>query len=175
MTTVATPSLLGLEIDPQLLRAVVQGVHSGFAMTGIVPPPVGASRLNGTSRAIGVMVGLVGRSNGSLIMSMTERGMLYIAGQLMGETQKEVNEGNLDAIGEVGNMVAGCVKDGLNGTEYELSNISVPSLILGASYDFYVTRGFNTVSVEFELVGIPIAYQRDRFFSATVSLLRRFG
>lgn len=173
MSTLAEPALLGLEIDPTLLRAVVQGVHSGFAMTGITPPPVGASRLNGHSRSIGVMVGLVGRSNGSLILSLTERGMLHVAGQLMGEPQNTVDEANLDAIGEVGNMVAGCVKDGLFGTEYELTNISVPSLILGASYDFYVTRGFNTVSVEFELTGIPIAYQRDRFFSTTVSLLRR--
>ncbi|MFO1009079.1 MAG: chemotaxis protein CheX [Planctomycetota bacterium] len=172
-TTTAPAPLLGLEIDSVLLRSVVQGVHDGLSMTGLEPPPVGASKLYSSSRPIAVMIGMVGRSNGMLTINMTERGMLHIAGKLSGEEQKSINEENLDAIGEVGNMIAGCVKDCLVGTEYEVTNISVPSVILGANYDFYLTRGFNTVCVEFELPGIPIAYQRDRFFTATVSLLRR--
>lgn len=171
-TAVASP-LLGLEIDSVLLQAVVKGVHAGLSMTGIEPPPVGASKLYSSSRPIAVMIGMVGRSNGMLTINMTERGMLFIAAKLSGEEQKAINEENLDAIGEVGNMIAGCVKDSLVGTEYELTNISVPSVILGANYDFYLTRGFNTVCVEFELSEIPIAYQRDRFFTATISLLRR--
>jgi CheY-specific phosphatase CheX len=175
MSTSTETNLLGLEVEPVLLHAVIQGVRDGLAMTGLTPPHVGASKLFGSSRSIAVIVGLCGRSNGTLTLNMTERGMLHLAGSLIGEEQKAIDEQNLDAIGEVGNMVAGCVKDALMGTEFELTNISVPSLILGASYDFYMTRGFSTVSVEFELEKLPIAYQRDRFFSATVSLLRRVG
>lgn len=173
MTTSTAAPLLGLEVEPILLSAVIEGVHEGLAMTGLTPPPVGASKLFGSSRSLAVIVGLCGRSNGTLTLNMTERGMLHLAGSLIGEEQTAINEENLDAIGELGNMVAGCVKDCLMGTDFELTNISVPSLILGANYDFYLTRGFSTVSVEFELEKIPIAFQRDRFFSATVSLLRR--
>jgi hypothetical protein len=43
---------------------------------------------------------------------------------------------------------------------------------MGASYSFYCTRGFNTCSVEFEVPGIAQAYMRDRFFTATLSLMK---
>ncbi|MBI5361541.1 MAG: chemotaxis protein CheX, partial [Planctomycetes bacterium] len=132
-----------------------------------------ASKLHGASKPIAVLVGLVGRSNGMVTLRMTERGMYHIAGKLSGEEHTQVDEACLDAIGEVGNMIAGCIKDNLMGTDYEVLNLSVPSLVLGANYDFYMTRGFNTVSVEFELTQIPIAFQRDRFFTVTISLLRR--
>ncbi len=166
------PGLL-LDIDPLLLNSVIQGVQGGFTMTGLKPTPIGASRLFGSSQSIAVIVGLCGLSNGTLTLNLSERAMLHIASQLTGEEEKALSEGNLDAVGEVGNMIAGCTKDALMGTDYELTNISVPSLILGANYDFYFTRGFNTVSVEFELPGIPVTYQRDRFFTVTISLLRR--
>jgi chemotaxis protein CheX len=105
-------------------------------------------------------------------LSFDERTMLFIAGALMGEPQKEVAEDNLDAIGEVANMVAGRIKEALVGTNCEVSNISVPSIVMGASYSFYCTRGFNTCSVEFEVPGIAQAYLRDRFFTATLSLMK---
>jgi len=161
-----------LDIDARLLNAVISGTVEGLAMTGIVPPPVGASRLVSTTRPIAVVVGMVGRSNGSLTLSFDERTMLHISGALMGEPQAEVNEENLDAIGEIGNMVAGRVKDALAGCDLEVTNISVPSIIMGANYAFYFTRGFNTCSVEFEVPGIAQAYMRDRFFNATISLLK---
>lgn len=174
MTLVQTekPGLL-LDIDPLLLQSVVQGVQGGFSMTGLKPTPIGASRLFGASQSIAVIVGLCGQSNGTITINLSERALLHIASQLTGEEEQSITESNLDAIGEVGNMIAGCTKDALHGTDYEITNISVPSLILGANYDFYFTRGFNTVSVEFELPGIPVTYQRDRFFTVTISLLRR--
>jgi CheY-specific phosphatase CheX len=89
-TTTAESTLSCLDIDPVLLSAIVKGVVEGLAMTDIVPPPVGASRLVSTSRPIAVVVGMVGRCNGSLTLSFDERTMLFIAGALMGEPQKEV-------------------------------------------------------------------------------------
>lgn len=172
MSTTTDSVLSTLDIDPRLLSAVISGTVEGLAMTGITPPPVGASRLVSTTRPIAVVVGMVGRSNGSLTLSFDERTMLHIAGALMGEPQTQVDEENLDAIGEVGNMVAGRVKEALSGDDYGLTNISVPSIIMGANYAFYFTRGFNTCSVEFEVPGIAQAYMRDRFFNATISLLK---
>ena len=105
-----------LDIDARLLAAVISGTVEGLAMTGIVPPPVGASRLVSTTRPIAVVVGMVGKSNGSLTLSFDERTMLHIAGALMGEPQTMVNEENLDAIGEIGNIatVIGGISDETN-------------------------------------------------------------
>jgi len=162
-----------LKIDPVLLEAVIQGTKEGLQMTGINPPPVGASRFLNTARPISVMVGLVGRTNGTCAISMTEKGMLHIASKLLNENFTQVDAGTVDAIGEIGNMVAGRVKELLAGSEFEMENISVPSVIIGASYGVHYARGMHTLSVDFELEDLPIMDMRERFFTTSLSLLRR--
>ena len=164
-----------LAIDNTILKCITEGTIEGLTMTGIEPPPVGASKFFTANRSISVMVGLVGKSNGTLMVNMSENGMLHMASKLLMEDQTEVTEDNFDAICEVGNMIAGCVKERLSKTQYEVTNISVPSLILGANYNVFYSRGIQTVSVEFELEEIPVAFHRDRFFSVTVSLLRQIA
>jgi CheY-specific phosphatase CheX len=144
-------------------------------MTGISPPPVGATRFFSATRPISVIVGLAGKNNGSMTLNLSERGIFYLTSRLIGEEQKEVDESSFDAIAEIGNMIAGHVKDLLAGTKYETEHISVPSLVLGANYNVYYTRGMSSVSVEFELTDIPVTYHTDRFLSSTVSLLQRLG
>jgi chemotaxis protein CheX len=164
-----------LQVDEELLSAVLYGTERGLEMTGICPSAVGATKLFTANRSIAVIVGLVGRSNGTVTLNLSERAMLYLTGKLLGEDQVEVSEDNFDAIMEIGNMIAGSIKDVLSGSTYEISAMSVPSLILGASYNVYYTRGIATVCVDFELEEIPVAYHRDRIFSTTVSLMRRIG
>jgi chemotaxis protein CheX len=162
-----------LQIDDVLLDAVIRGTKEGLEMTGLQPPPVGASRFYTAGRPIAVMVGLVGRTNGTCSISMSERAMLHLASKLIGEVCTEIDANTVDAIGEVGNMIAGRVKECLTGTDFETANISVPSVIMGQSYSVHYARGMHVVSVDFELSDLPIADARERFFSVTLSLLRR--
>ncbi len=164
-----------LAIDNTILDCIVNGTREGLTMTGLEPPPVGASKFFSATRSIAVMVGLVGKSNGTLTLNMSDAGLLHMASKLLMEDQTEICEDNLDAICEIGNMIAGCTKERLAQTQYEVSNISVPSLILGANYNVFYARGIQTVSVEFELKEIPVALHKDRFFSVTVSLLRQIA
>jgi CheY-specific phosphatase CheX len=164
-----------LELDEVLLDAVLKGTTLGLQMTGLNPPAVGASRLFNAIRPIAVIVGMVGRNNGTVTLNLTERTMLYITGKLLGEEQKAPSEDNLDAIMEIGNMVASHIKDHLKGSAFEISAISVPSLILGASYTVHYSRGLSTLSVDFELQEIPVTYYLDRVFSVTISLMRKMG
>lgn len=164
-----------LELDQELLAAVLAGTERGLEMTGLNPPAVGASKFAGAMRPIAVLVGLVGRNNGNVTLNMSEKAMLFIAGRFLGEEQKEANEDNLDAIMEIGNQVSGSIKDKLTATAYDVQVISVPSLILGASYTVHYARGLTTLSVDFELTELPITYYRDRIISVTVSLMRRVG
>jgi len=164
-----------LAIDDTILECILEGTKEGLSMTGLEPPPVGASKFCSANRAISVMVGLVGKSNGTMMLNMSERGMLHMASKLLMDEGIEVGEDSFDAICEVGNMVAGCIKERLAQTQYEVTNISVPSLILGANYNVFYARGIQTVSVEFELEDIPVAFHKDRFMSVTVSLLRQIS
>ncbi|MCC7014556.1 MAG: chemotaxis protein CheX [Planctomycetes bacterium] len=164
---------LPLEIEPILLDAVIRGTREGLEMTGLNPPPIGASRYCTASRAISVVVGLVGRTNGSVTLSMGERTMLHIASKLLGEEHHSIDEMTFDAIGEVGNMIGGRVKEVLIGTPYESENISVPSVIMGQSYNVHYTRGMHTLSVDFELTDMPFNDLKERFFTTSLALLRR--
>ena len=165
--------MTALKVDPTLLESVIKGTTVGLQMTGIVPPPVGASCFFDSRRTVSIMVGVVGQNNGNVTLNLSERAMLWLAGKLLFEEQTEVNEESIDAIMEVGNMVAGAVKEELVGTPFEAENISVPSMIWGAAYSVVYTRGMDTASVEFELEEMPLSMMGDRFFSVTVALMRR--
>jgi hypothetical protein len=54
-----------------------------------------------------------------------------------------------------------------------MQNISVPSVIIGQSYGVHYARGMHTISVDFELEEMPITDLRERFFTVSLSLLRR--
>lgn len=164
-----------LSLDSRLLGAVVEGTQCGLQMTGAHPVPIGASRLLSTPRQISVLVGLVGRSNGTFTLNLSEGALLFLAGRLLAEEQTEVNEDNFDAACEIGNMIAGSIKDSLEGTEFETEHLSVPALVLGASYKVFYARGITSVSVEFELEDLPVTRQEDRFFTASLSLMTQIA
>ncbi|MHC4261695.1 MAG: chemotaxis protein CheX [Planctomycetota bacterium] len=165
--------MTALKVDQTLLESVIQGTTVGLQMTGVAPPPVGASCFFDSRRTVSIMVGVVGQNNGSCTINMSEKAMLWLAGKLLFEEQDAVNEETIDAIMEVGNMVAGAIKEELVGTAFEAENISVPSMIWGAAYDVVYTRGMNTVTVEFELEEMPLSMLGDRFFTVSLSLMRR--
>ena len=48
-------------------------------------------------------------------------------------------------------------------------------MIAGPRYDVMYARGILTVSVEFEISEMPVTTFSDRYFSATVSLLKGSG
>ena len=163
----------GLAITQSLVAALLKGTPEGLEMSTIVPTAMGASSLAQSRRAISVMVGLVGDSNGTITVNMSKRAMLYISGKLLFEEQEEINEENVDAICEIGNMIAGCTKEALVDSEFHVENISVPSMIFGANYDVHYTRGIDTCTVEFALEEMPIVFLDDKIFTVTISLLRR--
>ena len=168
--------MYNLNIDETLLNCVIQGTIEGLAMTEVVPSPIGASRFITANRPYSVLVSLYGTQNGQLTINFTEKGVLFLAGRLLGEEPHQaVAEDDLDAICEIGNIVAGRFKDILGSTAFEFSAISLPALIVGASYNLYHTRGITTASVDFEIPELGVANMPDKFFTSAISLLGRSG
>jgi CheY-specific phosphatase CheX len=164
-----------LGIDPDLLRACVHGTNLGIRMTRAALVPVGASRLTTARHGVTVMVGLVGAHSGNLALNLSEAGALYLANGLLGTSMTEVGEDCIDAVMEIGNMVAGGIKAALTETRYAMSSISLPSLIWGRQYDMAYARGISVVSVEFEIMQMSFASMSSRCLSSTLSLMRGAG
>ena len=171
--------MYGLNIDETLLRCVIHGTFEGLSMTATEPVPVGASRFITANRPYSVLVSLHGDQAGQLTLNFTEQMLRYLSAKLLGEEPRNpdsrVNEDDLDAICEIGNIVAGQYKKMLAGTPFEFQAISLPALIVGASYNLYHTRGIITVSVEFEVEELGVTNMPDKFFTSAISLLRKTG
>lgn len=164
-----------LNLDETLVDAIVDATYVGLSMTGIKPVPVGASSISNAQHELAVIVGLVGKNNGNVTINMSRAAMLLLAGRFMDEEQSDLDETNIDAIMELGNMLAGSVKEHLIGTSYGIERISLPSMIAGTGYNMMYARGITSVSVQFELSEMPVCSFGDRFFSTTVSILRGSG
>jgi chemotaxis protein CheX len=113
---------------------------------------------------------MVGRRNGTVTLHLSRRAVIHLANKFMEGDAEDINEEVFDAVGEITNIVAGRLKAELGTEEYGISNISCPSMIVGADYHMYHFRGFKSVSVEFELQGVPAILLADRLFSTTISL-----
>jgi CheY-specific phosphatase CheX len=162
-------------VDPLLLKAVVRGMRVGLQMTRATVSPIGASRLTTARHAITVMVGLVGVHSGNIALNLSESAAKHLASGLLGSTVTEINEDCVDAIMEIGNMVAGGIKTALAETGYAMANISLPSLVLGQSYSMAYARGISAVCVEFELTDLSFSAMDARYVSTALSLLRGTG
>lgn len=166
-------TLDSVHINSQLVNRIVQGTQMGLMMTGVQPNAVGASKLLKASRNISVLVGLLGDYTGTMTMNLSERAATLLSAALLGEEPSDFSEETLDGIGEIGNMIAGGVKDGLADTEMAFSNIACPAVVMGSSYGLYYSSGFTTVCVEFEITEIPVIFMDDRIFTVSISLMKR--
>jgi CheY-specific phosphatase CheX len=164
----------GLKIDEKLLECVVRGTKEGLSMTQLDPDAIGVSRFNAWSRDLSVIVGLHGgKESGNVMINLSERTGLFLASRLMGEELKEFNEDAVDALCELGNMVAGRLKELLKGTDYVFEAISLPALIIGANYSLYHLKNINSLAVTFELKEMPVFRVNDKFFTTSIALLRQ--
>ncbi len=162
----------GLQIDETLLDTVIKGTLEGLEMAEVVPDAVGASRFNTSNKNLTVIVGLHGNNtNGNVALNMSKRTATFLASKMIGEELDELDEDAIDAVCEIGNMVAGRLKELLVETDYEFSAISLPALVFGSNFSLYHLKNIVTVSVTFEISEISVIHMDDKFFTTSISLL----
>ncbi|MGA1823758.1 MAG: chemotaxis protein CheX [bacterium] len=166
---------MNLKINSTLVDCVIKGTLEGLQMTGLRPDAVGASRFNKAASDLSVIVGLHGQCNGNMTLNFSENTAVFIAERFMGEEIKTLDENAIDAICEIGNMVAGSFKELLEPTEFRFTGISLPALIFGANYYLYHVKNITTVTVTFEINEVSINHIHDKFFTTSISLLGQSG
>jgi CheY-specific phosphatase CheX len=160
-----------LKINSVLMNTVIEGTIGGLAMSGIVPDAVGVNRFTTASRELSVLVGLHGKRNGNMTLNLSERTAMFLASNLLGMDINEMNEDTIDAICEIGNMVAGKFHTLLHHTPYRFDGISLPALIFGANYNLYHLKNIVTVAVTFEIKEVSVVHMRDKFFTTSLALI----
>lgn len=168
-------SMQKLKINPTLMNCVIEGTVGGLSMTGIVPDAVGVSRFTTASKELSVIVGLHGSRNGNMMMNLSERTAMFLAGKLLSTEISEMSEETIDAVCEIGNMVAGQFHNLLHGTPWHFDNISLPAFIFGANYSLYHLKNIITVAVTFEIHEVSVVHMKDKFFTSSIALLGSGG
>lgn len=95
------------------------------------------------------VIGLAGTHKGVLAMHFPNPVAMAITGSFLGMDVDEINEDVEDAVGELANMLGGSVKSILSAKGRDI-DLSLPSVISGANYDFQPTREIERVVIPFQ-------------------------
>jgi chemotaxis protein CheX len=92
------------------------------------------------------VIGLTGKTTGTVAISVTKEMALAITGRLLGDAPTEINSCVVDAIGELANMIAGAAKAQLE--QMELS-LGLPTVITGKSTCISFPSNATPISIPF--------------------------
>ncbi len=112
----------------------------------------------GPTSGLAAIIGLAGNYTGSGIVACTEETACRLAGFLLMDEYKSVNEEVLDAMGEIGNMIIGNVKSEL---EIQLGTLglSTPTVIHGHDFAAWTSGAYPWTVVPFTCDGHPFSVQ----------------
>lgn len=109
------------------------------------------------------LIGLAGSLTGTVALQSTRAGAMKISGTLTGMDPTEVDATVRDAIGEVGNMVAGAWK----GYDPDLASrclLSTPTVVVGSRYELFSRKALIRIDRNYKFEGqvcaITISCQR---------------
>jgi chemotaxis protein CheX len=98
---------------------------------------------------ISAVLGLLGRSEGSLVLSFPEPTAEAIVKRILSQAEEELSPGIVrDCIGEISNVIAGQARGQLVGTPYEFA-LSTPTVISGTNHEIRHKPGAPCLVVAF--------------------------
>ena len=168
-----TESLSTVLVDPVLLSALVSGVTKCFTMCDTEVRCVGVSTVP-TRDPEGVtgLIGVHGDVSGFLTVNMAEKAAISVVASLLEEQFDSLTHQVIDGVGEITNIMAGGIKNGLSGTRWGFRHVTVPSVIVGHNYQIAYAKGLEYVSVAFEQQNADAVMLDDRMIKVAISLIR---
>jgi len=153
MSESASTDIKGLSLNSLIVNSLIASVENCLQMcdmkvrvVGVTKIPVQLPEANITG-----LIGLSGKCTGFISLAMPERvATLAVSGLLM-EEHKTINAQVVDGVGEITNVIAGGIKTKLYNTPWMVNNITIPSVILGESYNITYSKGIEYCGVTFEV------------------------
>ena len=163
---------LNFRIDENLVNAMIDAGQKGFLLGGkeVSCISVGKALPAGLGNVTGI-IGITGRVNGSIIVSMSELAALRLAGAMLMEEAHSVNEDVLDSLSEVTNVIGGRLKSSLANSGYPLDAITLPAVIIGDSYFVSHTKGMLVYHIGLEIDDPTLPLDQQRFAHLAMMLM----
>ena len=137
-----------MDISGKIIDATNE-IFSSMVMMEVTVKGDIQSTLAPLENSITGVIGLAGTHKGVLAMHFPKPVAMAITGSFLGMDVDEINEDVEDAVGELANMLGGSVKSILS-TKGRDIDLSLPSVISGANYDFQPTREIERVVIPFQ-------------------------
>jgi chemotaxis protein CheX len=98
------------------------------------------------------VIGLTGQFNATISVSFSEKSILRIVSNMLGEKMQEINDDIKDAVGELTNMIAGQARKGLAALGKQLQ-AAIPSVVTGKNHTIEHISDSTAVAIPFHTDG----------------------
>lgn len=162
-----------LTIDPDILNSIIGAVESCLTMCDMKASCVGVSQVpTGDPGLITGLLGIHGKVSGFITVNVAERVAVSAVGGLLQEEFDSLSHQVIDGVGEIANIIAGGIKNGLSGSPWAFTHVTVPSVIVGHNYHIAYAKGIQYLSATFEQQDTEAVMLSDRLLQVAISMIR---
>lgn len=139
-------------MDVRFINAFLEGTISVLKTMAFIEPKPGKPYLKKDALArgdISGIIGLTGSVTGSMALSFSEKSILKIVSNMLGEEIKEINGDIKDAVGEITNMISGVARKKLESMGLNVS-AAIPTVVAGKSHSIAHVLGGPSIIIPFE-------------------------
>lgn len=173
MATAAPEAIASFQTDPILLKSIVDAVESCLTMCDTEAKCVGMSTIpTRDPGSVTGMIGVHGDVSGFITVNMAEAVAMSTVGGLLQDSFEKLTSQVIDGAGEMTNIIAGGIKNGVSGTQWGFKYVTVPSVIIGHNYQIAYAGGLNYLSVTFEQTNEETIMLDDRLIKVALSTIR---
>jgi len=144
-------------MDARFINPFLQGTISVLKTMAFIEPKPGKPYLKKDVLARGDVSGIIGFTgevNGSMALSFSEKSILKIVSNMLGEEINEVNGDITDAVGEITNMISGVARKELESIGLNVS-AAIPTVVSGKGHSIKHILGGPSIVIPFETVDGP--------------------
>ena len=139
-------------MDVRFINPFLEGTISVLKTMAMIEPKAGAPYVKKGNQAKGDVsgiIGLTGSACGSLALSFTEKCILKIVSNMLGEDYKEMNGDVNDAVGEITNMISGVARKCLEADGFNIV-AAIPTVVSGKNHAILHVLGGPSVIIPFQ-------------------------
>ncbi len=144
-------------MDVRYINPFLTGTINVLKTMAAVDPTPGKPYLKKNSLAVGDVSGIIGLTGsvaGSMALSFSEKAILKIVSNMLGEELTEVNGDIADAVGEITNMVSGASRKELESIGLTIT-AAIPTVISGKNHSIKHVLGGPSLIIPFETENGP--------------------
>jgi chemotaxis protein CheX len=138
-------------MDVRFVNAFLEGTITVLKTMAFIEPRPGKPYLKQDNMAVGDIsgiIGLTGSARGSLALSFSERCILRVVSNMLGEEITNLNPEIQDAVGEITNMISGAARKNLEAKGFNIT-AAIPTVVFGKGHSIIHVMGGPSIIIPF--------------------------